>query len=132
SGCNRTLSFTNCKSFSPAVNVNDIETIQILNKTSDFPTLRMKVQWKVPKAGNSNIWGWQIILANADSSELGFHQCIQVNRKFIWESDIGDLYVNYTFDEIRLGAKLKIQIQGLPAMDMNKGVEKKILTKDLK
>ena len=36
--------------------------------------------------------------------------------------------MNYTFDEIRLGVKLKIQIQGLPAMDMNKGVEKKITT----
>jgi hypothetical protein len=36
--------------------------------------------------------------------------------------------VNYTFDEIRLGVKLKIQIQGLPAMDMNKVVEKKITT----
>ena len=37
--------------------------------------------------------------------------------------------MNYTFDEIRLGVKLKIQIQGLPAMDMNKGVEKEISTK---
>jgi hypothetical protein len=31
--------------------------------------------------GNSNIWGWQIIVADVISSEPGFHKCIQVNRK---------------------------------------------------
>ena len=37
--------------------------------------------------------------------------------------------MNYTFEEIHLGAKLKIQIQSLPAVARNEGVEKEISTK---
>ncbi|CAB4006247.1 uncharacterized protein LOC110252588 [Paramuricea clavata] len=129
SACDRSYGFTGCKSFAPAVNSDDIEIMQKLdNITMSPPTLRMKVQWKVPKAGNSDIWGWQIIVADVGPFP-GSHGCIQVNRKFIWESDNGELYVNYTFKEIQLGAKLKIQIQSLPAVARNKGVMKEISTK---
>ena len=48
--------------------------------------------------------------------------------QFLLESDGGDRYVNYTFDNINFGTRLMVSIQSLPAMDMRL-VKKTVKTK---
>ena len=51
STCQISYGFRNCKSLAPAVNTDDIKVTQIGVRSSKKPILKVKIQWKVPKAG---------------------------------------------------------------------------------
>ncbi|XP_028401251.1 uncharacterized protein LOC114524306 [Dendronephthya gigantea] len=123
--CKTLEGFPNCKSIAPDVDINDIAIIQEQSKHKHF--LRIRVEWKVPRAGNSDIWGWQVMVSDL-LRRPGVTECRQINKMHDKELKNGDFFVEETFHKIDYKSKIEVEIRSLPYRGREKGVTKIVST----
>ncbi|XP_046854195.1 uncharacterized protein LOC124447329 isoform X2 [Xenia sp. Carnegie-2017] len=119
--------FPNCQSFAPPVDKNTIKINMSLSSLSFDPILvKIHVQWEIPRAGNSDIWGWQMTVTDIGRYP-GIYKCQQINKKYS-KSMNGAYYVDYVITDVALDTLKLLRIQSLPAMADSTAAEKTITT----